>query len=182
MMIVNSCCPQLTTYTPTSCNNVRKPPQILFVEKGYILQENQSATAPKDIPLVTSELFSCRAIAILGENSNWMAHIFEWPSTGQAHTKESMQKMLDTAAEMLGIQPVELPSCKVFIVCGSDPCDEIDEPLKSALSMYNINAEWFDGSDSTSPIYALAYQDEVGTANGDITEYHQTKEINSRQI
>ncbi len=48
--------------------------------------------------------------------------------------------------------------------------------------MYNINAEWFDGSDSTSPIYALAYQDEVGTANGDITEHHQTKEINSRQI
>nr|WP_154325275.1 hypothetical protein [Pantoea sp. 201603H] len=138
--------------------------------------ENKAAVAPKHISLVTSELFTCRAVAILGAERNYLAHIFEYPREKGSHSLESMHKMLDKSADMLGIPACDLPVCKVAVVCGSQTCDDIDFPLSLGLSERKIQSDWFDGRDSGGDVYAFVHENEITLGHNEMEETEQKQE------
>ncbi|MGF6666210.1 hypothetical protein QF000_007943 [Paraburkholderia atlantica] len=135
-----------------------------------IVNENCFSTSPKNVALVTSELITCRALAIFGRKANCLAHIYEWPSGDGAHADDSMRTMLINCARMLGIRGSELANHKVAVISGSEECDEIDRPLRNALCDMNISANWYDGCGTQHGVYAATYGDDVFLGHDSLVE------------
>lgn len=158
-------------------SDLSKLPRIASAHVGCIIKENSAAIAPKHIPMATSELIACRAVAILGEHANYLAHIFEWPRGEGHHSTSSMHKMLDKSAQMLGLSHHELSRCEIAVICGSEVCDDIDYPLRQALHDRNMHAEWFDGRHSRGGVYAAVCQDKIGLGHDEMEELRQSAVI-----
>ncbi|NIF91911.1 hypothetical protein [Burkholderia sp. Cy-637] len=137
---------------------------------GGIVHENAYSVAPRHVPLVTSNLVTCRALAISVGDAHYLGHIFEWPSHEGAHTTESMSALLDGAAGALGMAPGQLANCRVAVVSGSEPCDEIDGPLHQALRGLGVTAEWHDAHGTEGGVHAVVHEGRVQIGHDAMTE------------
>ncbi|MGY2291052.1 hypothetical protein ACW9H6_14350 [Pseudomonas sp. SDO528_S397] len=156
--------------TPGGMADIRVLPRLSGTEVGSIVTENMACVSPKHVPLVTSELITCRAVAIFTGSANYLAHLFESPREAKAHTATSMLQMLKTAAQGLGIREQDLQHCKVAVVCGSEACDDVDFPLRSALRELNVTADWYEGRHARGGVYAAVHQDQVCLGRDDMEE------------
>lgn len=145
-------------------------PRFESSEVGGIVHENAYSVAPRHVPLVTSNLVTCRALAISVGDAHYLGHIFEWPSHEGAHTTESMSALLDGAAGALGMAPGQLANCRVAVVSGSEPCDEIDGPLHQALRGLGVTAEWHDAHGTEGGVHAVVHEGRVQIGHDAMTE------------